>query len=542
VSPYVHLSYHARAVGACRAPGEGAAGGRSIRSEEYETGKEHEDPRADRAPRLWLDVEDLFEYARANPRPSGVQRVAFEIYRTLQDRHGASGLIRFVRHDPARNSFRSITWPEIEALFTNLATQERRQLDRVDSIRPRSPSFRTLRMLIHRLPPWLRARMVEAVHFQLIACRAWARFGLTLVRGSPRLATSLIPRKRATYSSRNDFVEMAKPGDLLLALGAPWAHPDYASFIRVQCAERGLRFVLLIYDLIPVRHPEWCDRGLVRVFRAWIESILPRCWSIFAISQATARDLMAYSRERGIDLPRAVPLPMGTSFGSEYVEPRRTERVPPPGTYALFVSTIEARKNHSLLFRVWQRLLSELPGTKVPTLVFAGRVGWLVDDLMRQIANTDNLHGCIVIVEDPTDAELAALYQGCLFTLFPSFYEGWGLPVSESLSFGKPCVIADRTSSREAGGELVRCFDPDNLHDAYAVIRDVIVDREGLALWEARVRQEFRPVPWSATVQALLQGVGHPLADGREERPMKAVSEGAAVAACKNGQGERTLT
>jgi hypothetical protein len=114
--------------------------------------------------------------------------------------------------------------------------------------------------------------------------------------------------------------------------------------------------------------------------------------------------------------------------------------------------------------------------------------------------------------------------------------------VSESLSFGKPCVIADRTSSREAGGELVRCFDPDNLHDAYAVIRDVIVDREGLALWEARVRQEFRPVPWSATVQALLQGVGHPLADGREERPMNAVSEGAAVAACKNGQGERTLT
>jgi glycosyltransferase involved in cell wall biosynthesis len=117
-----------------------------------------------------------------------------------------------------------------------------------------------------------------------------------------------------------------------------------------------------------------------------------------------------------------------------------------------------------------------------------------------------------VLIENPTDAEVSALYQGCLFTLFPSFYEGWGLPVTESLAFGRPCLISDRTSLPEAGGNLARSFDPDNLNDAYDVIRGVIEDRAELARWETQIRREFKPVPWSATVEALLTGLGHPIA------------------------------
>jgi len=164
-----------------------------------------------------------------------------------------------------------------------------------------------------------------------------------------------------------------------------------------------------------------------------------------------------------------------------------------------------------LAFRVWRRLLEDLPAERVPTLVFAGRIGWLVDDLMRQIANTDNLNGKMVVLENPTDADLAALYRDCLFTLFPSFHEGWGLPVTESLAFGKPCIISNRTSLPEAGGRLARSFDPDNLHDAYKVIRQVIEDRAGLMEWTAEVQRDFKPVPWTATVEAILTGLCLPL-------------------------------
>ncbi len=477
------------------------------------------------APTLWIDVEDLFEYARVNPRPSGIQRLAFEIYRSLQAQHGSTGLVRFVRHDPPRNSFRDVAWSEVAALFSNLVTAYQPPTTVLQGIRPHPPSRQMLRKLIYRLTPSMRALIIEALTSQEQALHAWRRLGVALagdiVRAPRKLVTRLRQSRQLVATSEvipapdNRYADHAVAGDVLLTLGAPWSHPDYAALIRSQQDHRGLRFAMLVYDLIPLRHPEWFNRGLVRLFRSWYESVLPLCDQVFAISQFTAADVEAYARERGIVLHRpVVPIPIGTGFGGTppTIAARRTPRLPPTGSYALTVATIEARKNHLLLLRVWQRLLQTLPHERVPTLVFAGRIGWLVDDLLHQIENTDHLGGKLVVIENPTDDEVAALYRGCQFTLLASFYEGWGLPVTESLAFGKPCLIADRTSLPEAGGKLARRFDPDNLHDAFAVIREVIENPEGLARWEAEIHVKFQPVSWSVSAKALLAELGHPLA------------------------------
>jgi glycosyltransferase involved in cell wall biosynthesis len=484
--------------------------------------------------KLWIDVEDLFEYARSNPRPSGIQRLAFEIYKALQARPDACEFVRFVRHDTPRNSFQAVPWVDITSLFAELtesAPELTQPLPDVTSTHP--PSRQFIRKLVHRLPPSLRMPMIDSMLLQTAALRAWLRLFDALARGiifrlsKPfRLLRTLSSRKPGAKTGKligqgalapsplDIFGRDSAPGDILLVLGSPWSHPDYAKLIHMQ-RSRGLRFALLVYDLIPIRRPEWCDRGLVRVFRAWFDSVFPLCDDVFAISQATAHDVELYTRERGIELSGPVtPIPIGTSFGATDipVPAPRTRRLPEPGTYALIVSTIEARKNHILLFRVWRRMLEEMPHVQVPTLVFAGRIGWLVDDLMRQIANTSNLNGKLLLIENPTDVELAALYEGCQFTMFPSFFEGWGLPVTESLALGKPCLTSDRTSLPEAGGNLTRRFDPDNLHDAYRAIREVIEDPKDLKRWEARVRREFEPVSWSTTAEALLAGLNHPSA------------------------------
>ncbi len=472
--------------------------------------------------RLWIDVEDLFEYVRSNRRPSGIQRLAFEIYQTMQAHYGDSGLVHFVRHDIGRHSFRVVPWREVTGLFeklTELEVAPSRRLER--GISPHPPARQFIRRLVHRLTPSLQPALVDAAVTFGEALRAWGRLATMVWHGSRSRLRRLTVQirnlgvdRRAGVQGPVSFAECATSGDVIVALGAPWSHPDYPDLVRTQ-RERGLRFALLVYDLIPIRRPEWFERSLVRLFRSCFESMLPLCDVIFAISRATADDVEAYARENGVALPGPVtPIPIGTGFGSQSQSAATSHcrALPTVSSYALFVSTIEARKNHTLLFRVWRRLLEDLPPERVPTLVFAGHIGWLVDDLMRQIANTDNLNGKLVVIEDPTDAELAMLYRGCLFTVFPSFHEGWGLPVTESLAFGKPCVISDRTSLPEAGGRLVRSFDPDNLNDAYEVIRQVIDDRPGLARWEAEVRREFKPVPWSATVDALLAGLEHPLA------------------------------
>ena len=511
-------------------------------------------------PTLWIDVEDLFEYARGHQRPSGIQRVAFEISRTLHARHGDAGRVRFLRHDPAHGGFREVAWPRVAAMFSLLTEPESGLLrDRAvarlppGGIKPHSGPRQFARQLVHRLPASLRFHVTNVLLTQENAFRAWMGLWDALARGivrtphrlrrrfhARRVMAAPAPVPAATDGweadgSRTTAPAADKPaadrptadrptadgsmaagpaarravsltpGDTLLVLGAPWSHPNYPALIRRQ--PPGFRFALLVHDIVPLRRPEWCDQGTIRLFHAFFDGILPLCDHIFAVSKATAADVTDYARSRGVPVARPVmPIPIGTGFGAAppSVLVPRTARLPPAGGYALFVSTIEARKNHLLLFRVWRRLLEELAPERVPLLVFAGRRGWLVDDLMRQIVNTDYLNGHLTILDKPADDEIAALYQGCLFTLYPSFHEGWGLPVTESLAFGKPCLIANRTSLPEAGGPLVRGFDPDDLNDAHAKIRAIILDREDLARWEDQIRREFRPVPWAASIDVLL--------------------------------------
>ena len=374
------------------------------------------------------------------------------------------------------------------------------------------------------LPPKLRRHLVLASVMQLQVVGALAAFGAhaaalpvrrTYAR-SRALGAGLASRTRAAglRPAAQSFDDLAQPGDTLLVLGAPWNRERYSDIARWVRDERRMRFGVLVHDLVPIRHPEWCHRGVPRSFREWYTDVLPFCDIVLANSRHTARDVEAYARESGLVLNgRVRALPVGTGFGAGALAPTPQESgLPEPGSYVLFVSTMEARKNHALAARVWSLLLDEVAAGKrspesVPDLVFAGRVGWLVADLLAQLDHTEWLGGKVQFVRDPTDAELRALYAGSLFTFFPSLHEGWGLPVTESLALGKPCLCSDAASLPEAGGALCRYFDPESLGSAYRAVVSVLDDRPGLAQWEAQVRREFRPVPWTETARALLDAV-----------------------------------
>jgi glycosyltransferase involved in cell wall biosynthesis len=124
---------------------------------------------------------------------------------------------------------------------------------------------------------------------------------------------------------------------------------------------------------------------------------------------------------------------------------------------------------------------------------------------MQQMENCGWLGGKVALVEDPSDGELAALYAGCRFTLFPSHYEGWGLPVTESLSFGKICVGSSTTSVPEAGGPFCLYHDPEDVPEAVAILRRLIVHPAEVLAMEEQLRREFRPTAWTDTAEALLR-------------------------------------
>ena len=463
---------------------------------------------------IWIDFEDVFAYAAMHARPTGIQRLAYEAACALHAADGAVGRIRFVCHGAA-GSFREVPWHAVERLF---ATQD--QPTRADQARPAgvlitedvSPGkLRRIRLALFRhLSPAATRRLDP-----LAAAIATVIRGVRAMRPALRsLAGATLPGRLAQAQEERGVPARMGRGDVLLALAAPWNAAGYGERVAALRAAAGVRFAALFYDAIPLCCPQWCDTGVRRNFTAWFVAIAPICDHPFAISRSTCADIEHSARQLGLRLPAPVrQIPIGTGFGGAthdvpgQAAADNPSDVPPADSYVLFVSTIEARKNHILLFRLWQRLLRDLPAEAVPRLVFAGRVGWLVDDLMQQIRNTNSLDGHLVLVEGPSDSELAALYRGCLFTVYPSFYEGWGLPVVESLAFGKPCIAANTSSLPEAGGDLARYCDPDNLHDAYRVVRATLDDRAALAAWQARIVREFRPVAWSTTAAAILDGL-----------------------------------
>ena len=487
------------------------------------------------ANRIWIDVEDLFVYRSFGVRLSGIQRLEFELCRALAALPQSKGRVFFVRHDVERECLTTVPWEAVEAIFDVLRGEDgegkagpQRSAKKPSLERPggeRRAGIRTmarslLRKAFYALPPSLRHIVVAQLGVfvaiaKLMRGQAIRIAGALKVRRrlqNGAVAISFAPALAPSHQTIDYFAATARQGDILAAFGSPWIGADYSSYIEEAVRQRGLRFALLIYDIIPVRRAEWMEEGIAKAFRAWLDAALPLADTLLTISMATARDVATYARNAGLAL-RAIPtpIPIGTGFKKSDARRQRSaagtssSRLPPPNSYALIVSTIEARKNHIMLFRAWRRLLEEMPAESVPTLVFAGRVGWLVSDFMHQLRSTNFLDGKIIHVDSPTDQELEALYEGCLFTLFPSFYEGWGLPVTESLASGRPCIISKATSLPEAGGSLARYIDPDNATDAYRVIRETIEDEAGLRAWRDHVRREFRPVEWSESARVVLR-------------------------------------
>ncbi|MCH4091490.1 glycosyltransferase family 4 protein [Acetobacter sp.] len=467
-----------------------------------------------------VDVDDLFQYAMANPRPSGIQRVVHEILSVLEARaltHPQQPRILFVRCGRNGDPFAEVSWSDIADLFSTLTGTEQTVTGQGGIRRSgqpllRQPQFgeslrRTLISKFQSMPEDIGKPLLASGIAQMRAIRllrrcfrpARNRPAASHMKEAPELFTS-DPKpfsRKTTSSSRKD---------VFLALGAAWCDPLFSERLHRAREQYGVHPVLLIHDLIPFRHPEWCDPSLVRNFQHWLRTSLPYCSRLLAVSSATARDVEHYATEHGLELPSPVPvMPMGSGFSSIPMQSQTIPvGLPATGSYVLFVSTLEARKNHTFLLRVWRRLLGDGNQADIPTLIFAGRVGWMVRDLMQQLDNSDWLDGKIRLISDPTDEELKHLYQNSLFTIFPSLSEGWGLPVSESLMMGTPCLASHSSSLPEAGGQFARYFDPENVTEAVEKIRDLLGDHEKLSFWKNEIRTGFTPTSWEKSADMLL--------------------------------------
>ena len=271
------------------------------------------------------------------------------------------------------------------------------------------------------------------------------------------------------------------PGDIVFIAAGTRGFDAFNACLEKARREQGVRLAQLLHDILPVSDPQFFLQGHPLLFADWLVRVNRTLDLLVVTTEATGRDFAKAMKERGqTPAPyRVVPLAHEFVENAEAASAPIYEQVSTPVLlaarlpYVLCVGTREIRKNHLALARVWQSLQRK-HGVKLPRLIFAGRQGWMNEEFDRLLQRTGNLDDQVKLVESPSNEELAYLYKNCLFSVFPSFCEGWGLPIGESLWFDRPVVTSNCSSMPEVAGPYADYADPFDLAELEAAIEKML--------------------------------------------------------------------
>jgi glycosyltransferase involved in cell wall biosynthesis len=214
---------------------------------------------------------------------------------------------------------------------------------------------------------------------------------------------------------------------------------------------------ITIHDLAFEIFPDKTSPALKRYLSAIVPKQVAAATRVLAVSETTKRDLIEHL---GVEESRVAVVPNGVDerfFQATPLSAEMRKSLGIPAEYLLIVGTLEPRKNHLNLFKAIQMLDQrvDLP------LVVAGRRGW-DDDLILSEAKTLADKGRVILTEYVADNDLPGLYSGARVVVYPSWYEGFGLPVAEAMASGAAIVTSSAPALQETGGDYALYCDPAN--------------------------------------------------------------------------------
>jgi len=256
--------------------------------------------------------------------------------------------------------------------------------------------------------------------------------------------------------------------------------------------------VLTVYDLIPLTRPDFVSTNQRLVCQAFLDGIdIERDW-IICISEFTR---MEFCERTGMSPERVIVAPLAAAqlfrpiTDADVIAATRSRYRVPAGEYFLCLAAPQPRKNLALLIRSFFRLLDEqnLPDTY---LVLAGsrEQGWMYDEILAAAESSPKHRSRLIFTGYVADEDLPALYSGAVAFVFPSLYEGFGLPALEAMACGSPVITSNTTSLPEVVGDAALSVDPTDADSLTEAMTTILADhslREELRLKGLRRSAEF---------------------------------------------------
>lgn len=298
-------------------------------------------------------------------------------------------------------------------------------------------------------------------------------------------------------------------GDVYLGIDLhPTATADAAHIYKTWRAH-GVRTVFVLYDLLPVQHPEWFPPIVLPEFTRWLKTISAHADQIVAISQTVAGEMQSWLKQQAIPAEQQ-PAVGWFHLGADIRASLPTGGLPDDAAAVLdaigarpaflMVATVEPRKGHLQALAAMNVLWSR--GVDV-SLVIVGKKGWMVEDLANQILGHSELGQRLFWLQGISDEYLEAVYPRCAALLAASEGEGFGLPIIEAAQHHIPVIARDIPVFREVGGEGASYFiaeQPEALADHLAAwlakpeAERPSVERVSIQTWRDSARQIGRHI------------------------------------------------
>ncbi|MCK5235754.1 MAG: glycosyltransferase family 4 protein [Deltaproteobacteria bacterium] len=283
--------------------------------------------------------------------------------------------------------------------------------------------------------------------------------------------------------------------DMIIAVDAFWTF-DIVKYLE-KYKKRGVFIVMLIYDLIPVTHPDFIDDLDNNMsFTSNLKRMLLLSDGFIAISKSVKDEVIDYINDNTIFTDKRITADY-FYLGADIKDTKSTNgqmeklRIWPKELWTddvyLMVGTIEPRKGHTFVLDAFEKMWSQGSNDK---LFIVGRIGWKCTELMERIKKSPFIGDKLFMFHDINDSELIYCYEHATALIFASYVEGFGLPLVEAMGKGLPVISSDIQVFKEIGKDYPVYFSHnsiDTLIEALSKVTEKSSDKRGWITWDESV-------------------------------------------------------
>lgn len=242
--------------------------------------------------------------------------------------------------------------------------------------------------------------------------------------------------------------------------------------------QQGIKATLIVHDLIPIAHPEWFPTDANKHTLESIVYSVTKNDQVVCVSESTRNDLLTYRTDLLPEQVHVAHLAGADIFKPTPLTDALRQRIGIVDEYILSVCTLEPRKNLQSVVSAYEYMLQQ-SSAAIPQLVLVGSIGWKSGELIKQIDDLNARYiNQIIITGYIEDEELAQLYTGASMFVYPSLYEGFGLPPLEAMQCGCPVITSNVSSLPEVVGDAGITVAPTDIMALVDAMHEVSINTE----------------------------------------------------------------